>query len=149
MFSGQVFCGLAASAWRWSKTGRDASCPGAATGEGCDRPRRTNKGLHLAARLGLRYSRGSGLQAAIREELRRTGRTGRRPGRRASAAPAERLAGLSERRRKLLELYYSDGSRGELAEAEARLARDIESAREASGEDQERSSERETFLAAI
>ena len=95
-----------------------------AHGQGCDQPRRTNKGLHLAARLGLRLlAQDRDLQAAIREELRRTGRTGQGTGRRAGAAPPERLAALSERRRKLLELCYADRISAEgFAEEEARIA---------------------------
>ena len=67
------------------------------------------------------------------------------PGRRRIA---ERLAAPSERRRKLLELYYADRISAEgFAEEEARIARDIDLARQAAGEDRKRSSEREQLLA--
>jgi hypothetical protein len=118
-------------------------------GTGCDQPRRTNKGLHLAARLGLRLlAQDLELQAAIREELRRTGRAVPRTGRRAGATPPERLVALSDRRRKLLELYYADKISGEgFAEEEGRIAREIESAREAAGEDRQPLSQRDELLA--
>src|ERR1039458_1371845 len=128
LVSGRVFCGLCGKRMAVEQNGEGRvmyRCRH--RGKGCDQPRRTNKGLHLAARLGLRL-------LAQDPELQ--------------AAPAERLAALSERRRKLLELYYSDRISAEgFAEAEARLASDIESARAAAGEDRERSSEREQLLA--
>ena len=128
LLSGRVFCGLCGKRMAVEQNGEGRvmyRCRH--RGKGCDQPRRTNKGLHLAARLGLRL-------LAQDPELQ--------------AAPAERLAALSERRRKLLELYYSDRISAEgFAEAEARLASDIESARAAAGEDRERSSEREQLLA--
>ena len=128
LLSGRVFCGLCGKRMAVEQNGEGRvmyRCRH--RGKGCDQPRRTNKGLHLAARLGLR------LLAQDPEP---------------QAAPAERLAALSERRRKLLELYYSDRISAEgFAEAEARLASDIESARAAAGEDRERSSEREQLLA--
>src|ERR1039458_774650 len=150
LLSGRVFCGLCGKRMAVGQNGGGRGMyRWRHRGKGCDQPRRTNKGLHLAARLGLRLlAQDPELQAAIREELRRTGRTGQRTARRDGAAPAERLAALSERRRKLLELYYSDRISAEgFAEAEARLASDIESARAAAGEDRERSSEREQLLA--
>ena len=68
--------------------------------------------------------------------------------RRAGAGSPERLAAPSERRRKLLELYYADRISAEgFAEEEARIARDIDLARQAAGEDRKRSSEREQLLA--
>ena len=118
LLSGRVFCGLCGKRMAVEQNGEGRvmyRCRH--RGKGCDQPRRTNKGLHLAARLGLRLlAQDPELQAAIREELRRTGRTGQRTARRDGAAPAERLA-------------------------------DIESARAAAGEDRERSSEREQLLA--
>jgi site-specific DNA recombinase len=150
LLSGRVFCGLCGKRMAVEQNGVGRvmyRCRH--RGNGCDQPRRTNKGLHLAARLGLRLlAQDRALQAAIREELRRTGRTGQRTERRAGAAPPGRLAALSERRRKLLELYYADRISGEgFAEEEGRIARDIELARQAAGEDRERSSEREELLA--
>lgn len=151
LLSGRVFCGMCGKRMAVEQNGAGRvmyRCRH--RGEGCDQPRRTNMGLHLAARLGLRLlAQDRELQAAIREELRRTGRTGQGTGRRAGAAPApERLAALSERRRKLLELYYADRISAEgFAEEEGRIARGIEMARQAAVEDRDRSSEHEELLA--
>lgn len=102
-------------------------------GMGCQMPRRTNKGLHRAAVLALRLLGGDErLQEAIRRQLargtrRETPGEARRGPRR---GPAGSLAALSERRRKLLELYYLGQISGELfAEEEQRLAMQIEGVR--------------------
>jgi hypothetical protein len=150
LLSGRVFCGLCGKRMAVEQNGVGRvmyRCRH--RGKGCGQPCRTNKGLHRAARLGLRLlAEDRELQAAIGEELRRTGRTARRTEHRPGAAPPERLAALSERRRKLLELYYADRISPEgFAEEESRIARDIESARQAAGEDRKRSSEREELLA--
>ena len=77
------------------------------------------------------------LQAAIRRTL-----AGGRPasptaedGRRPRRNPAGKLAALSERRRKLLDLYYEDGISRELfSEEEKRLSAEIEAVRAQAGE---------------
>ena len=150
LLSGRVVCGLCRKRMAVEQNGDGRvmyRCRH--RGTGCDQPRRTNKGLHLAARLGLRLlAQDLELQAAIREELRRTGRTVPRTGRRAGATPPERLVALSDRRRKLLELYYADKISAEgFAEEEGRIAREIESAREAAGEDRQQLFRRDELLA--
>ena len=116
-------------------------------GRGCDQPRRTSKGLHLAARLGLRLlAMDEELHEAIRTELRRTGRAVE-PARRSGAAPAVRLEKLSDRRRKLLELYYADKISAEgFAEEEQRLMQAISAVREEAERDWEYTAEGEQLL---
>ena len=107
-------------------------------GQGCAQPARTNLGLVRAAVQGLALiGRDERLQAAIRRFLAGgrpaspTVEDGGRP-RRSSAA---RLAALSERRRKLLDLYYEDGISKELfSEEEARLSAEIEAVRSQASE---------------
>ena len=107
-------------------------------GQGCAQPARTNTGLARAAVLGMKLLRDDqDLQAAIRRTLAAGGRT--EPGRarrRRRTGPAETLGALSDKRRKLLDLYYRDGISPELfSEEEARLCAAIEAARiEASNE---------------
>jgi len=108
-------------------------------GVGCKQPRRTNTGLHRAAVLAMRLlGRDERLQEAVRRQLTGVRRTEPSPeaGRRTRRRPAETLAALSERRRKLLELYYGDKITAELfSEEEQRLAGQIEAFRsEATGE---------------
>jgi site-specific DNA recombinase len=106
-------------------------------GRGCNQPRRTNVGLHRAALLGMELVAQDGqLQQAIHRRLagagRTDGRTGdrRRPGRRTAG---ERLGALTDRRRKLLDLYYREMISAEgFAEEEQRLASQIEAIREES-----------------
>ena len=95
-------------------------------------------GLVRAAVLGLALiGRDERLQAAIRRFL-----AGGRPasptvedGRRPRRNSAGRLAALSERRRKLLDLYYDDGISKELfSEEEARLSAEIEAVRSQASE---------------
>jgi len=100
-------------------------------GTGCKQPRRTNKGLHRAAVLALRLlGRDERLQEAVRRQLaggRRPEPAARRGPRR---NPAEGLAALSERRRKLLELYYREQISAEFfGEEEERLRSQIEAVR--------------------
>ncbi len=102
-------------------------------GKGCDsQPRRTNRGLHRAALLGIRViAEDEELRRAIREELTATSKpaTGARD--RERRRPAERLAELAERRRKLLELHYADRISAELfAQEEQAITRQIEAVRE-------------------
>jgi hypothetical protein len=99
-------------------------------GEGCSQPSRSAVGLVHAVLLGLRLVAGDEeLQEAISRELKKViGSEGgeRRRGRTRAAG----LEDLAERRRKLLELYYSDRLSAELfAEEEARLSSQIEAVR--------------------
>ena len=101
-------------------------------GAGCRQPRRTNTGLHRAAVLALRLLGGDErLQEAIRRQL--SGAAGREAApsrRRARQHPGEALAALSERRRKLVELYYREQISAEgFAEEEQRLMDQIQAVR--------------------
>jgi site-specific DNA recombinase len=101
-------------------------------GEGCAQPARTNLGLVRAAVLGLALVGGDEpLQEAIRRFLARgrpaspTLEDGRRP-----RGAAAKLAALSDKRRKLLDLYYEDGiGKDFFAEEERRLSAEIEAVR--------------------
>jgi hypothetical protein len=131
LLSGRVFCGLCGKRMAVEQNGEGrVMCRCRHRGKGCDQPRRTNNGLHLAARLGLRLpARDQELQAAIRSGPGTTRCT-------------------TERRRKLLELYYADRINAEgFAEEESRITRDIELARQAAGEERESASERDELLA--
>jgi hypothetical protein len=79
------------------------------------------------------------LQAAIRRNLAGGGRPERdRARRRRRPSPAATLGALSEKRRKLLDLYYRDRISAEFfAEEERRLCADIEAARREATEEQE------------
>lgn len=132
LLSGRVLCGLCGKRMAIETNGDGRSMYRCRSrGRGCAQPRRTNIGLHRAARLGLRLvSRDDELRDAIRRQLvqgERTDRQGRRsPGQR----PAAALADLTERRRKLLELYYADRISAELfGEQEQSLTRSIEAVR--------------------
>ncbi len=113
-------------------------------GAGCRQPRRTNTGLHRAAVLALRLLGGDErLQEAIRRQL--SGAAGREAApsrRRARQHPGEALAALSERRRKLVELYYREQISAEgFAEEEQRLMDQIQAVRAGASEDRQRDSE--------
>lgn len=149
LLTGRVFCGICGRRMASDQNGAGRvmyRCRH--RGRGCNQPRRTNRGLHRAALLGLNLlANDDELHEAIRAELRRTGATGRRPGRRADAAPPARLAELSERRRKLLELYYAGKISGDgFAEEEERITRAIEAAREAASLDREHQNEQDQLL---
>src|SRR5664280_997617 len=111
VWSGRVRCGLYGRrmALDQNGAGRDFyRCR--SRGEGCRQPARTTIGLARAAVLGLQLV-GSDelLQEAIRRKLSGDGReTPARASRSARRAPADSMKELTERRRKLLELYYQD-----------------------------------------
>ena len=101
-------------------------------GEGCRQPARTAKGLARAAVLGLRLVSTDGdLQEAIRRKLSGGSReTSARTSRRPQKAPADVMRDLSERRRKLLDLFYNGKISMDLfEEEEGRLTLSIEAAR--------------------
>jgi len=110
-------------------------------GQGCKQPARTTSGLAEAAVLGLRLvSTDRDLQEAIRRKLSGGGReTSARTSRRTRKAPAEVMRDLSERRRKLLDLFYNSKISMDLfEEEEQRLTLSIEGARsQASAESEE------------
>jgi len=141
LLSGRVRCGMCGKLMAIETLGDGRSLYRCwHRGVGCKQPRRTNTGLHRAAVLAMRLlGRDERLQEAIRRQLagvRRTEPSAGEAGRRIRRRPAETLASLSERRRKLLELYYGDKITAELfAEEEQRLAGQIEAVRsEAMGE---------------
>ncbi len=135
LLSGRVFCGLCGRRMSVETNGDGRSMYRCRSrGSGCNQPRRTNRGLLLAALLGVdEVSSNRALQAAIRGHLAGpgatdgSGSTRRRPDQRRSA---EALAQLSTRRRKLLELHYAGNISAEgFAEEERRIAEQIEAAR--------------------
>jgi len=142
LLSGKVLCGLCGK--RMSvEILKDGRCLYRCwhRGAGCKQPRRTNTGLHRAAGLAMRLlGRDERLQEAIRRQLAGTARREPAASRRtARQRPGEALAALSERRRKLLELYYKDRISGELfAEEEGRLASQIEAFRAEATDDREK-----------
>jgi hypothetical protein len=107
-------------------------------GQGCDQPARSTKGLSRAAVLGMSLlGHDDGLQGAIRRRLAggtRAAHGGARRDRRDSAA--QTLGGLSERRRKLLELFYTGKiSADGFKEEEDRLMAATEAARALANEE--------------
>jgi site-specific DNA recombinase len=139
LLSGRVFCGLCGRRMAIEYNGEARSMYRCRhRGNGCAQPRRSTKGLHRAALLGMRLlAEDEELQDAIRAELSGSSRRrGQKARRRDSGTPAEKLAELSERRRKLLELHYADRISADLfAEEERSLSRQIEAVREeASGQ---------------
>lgn len=132
LLSGRVVCGLCGKRMAIETNGDGRSMYRCRSrGQGCSQPRRTNRGLHRAALLGLRLvADDDELGEAIRQLLGRTGRVGREVHRPAERAPAIALAELTERRRKLLELYYQEQISAELfGEEERSLSRSIEAVR--------------------
>jgi len=131
MLSGKVRCGMChrLMAIEINGSGR-AMYRCRHRGQGCQQPRRLNKGLLRAALLGIRLvATDEGLQDAIREELGQV----RRPSRSDRGGPARTTVtvdALAEQRRKLLRLHYEDKISAELfAEEEDRLSRQIAAAR--------------------
>jgi site-specific DNA recombinase len=108
-------------------------------GQGCKQPARTNVGLAKAAVLGLHLvGQDKRLQEAIRRQLAGDGRgePARAP-RRRRPAPADTLKALSEKRRKLLDLYYGEKISAEgFKEEEERLMAAIETARSRASDEQ-------------
>lgn len=134
VLSGKVVCGLCERRMAVMQNGK-----GSVTykcrhrGEGCAQPARSTKGLARAVVHGVSLLRNDErLQGAIRKRLaggsRATpgrARAGRRP------APAEALGTLSEKRRRLLDLFYAGNITQEgFHVEEERLVTAIESARE-------------------
>ncbi len=132
LLSGRVFCGLCSKRMAIGTNGEGRELYRCwHRGRGCVQPSRTNRGLHRAALLGLRLlAHDRELQDAIQRELVRTQRPHPRGGRSDGQRPAEALAALDRRRRKLLELYYADQISGELfGEQEREIADGIEAVR--------------------
>lgn len=134
VLAGKVICGICERRMAVMQNGK-----GSVTykcrhrGEGCAQPARSTKGLARAVVHGLSLLRNDErLQGAIRKRLaggsRATpgrARGGRRP------APAEALGTLSEKRRRLLDLYYAGNiTQVGFREEEDRLVVGIEAARE-------------------
>lgn len=140
VLTSRVRCGLCGKRMSVQQNGKGSTFYKCwSRGKGCDQPARSTKGLSRAAVLGMSLlGTDEDLQAAIRRRLAGGTRTHAAVGRRdRRSTPAATLGTLSERRRKLLELYYAgkisaDGFKDE----EDRLSLDIESARiQASEED--------------
>jgi site-specific DNA recombinase len=130
--SGHVRCGECTRAMSIDQNGQGHTMYRCAhRGTGCALPRRSSKGLLRAALLGLRLvASDEDLQAAIRRELDGARMGARQGSSRARHLTAKALADLTERRCKLLELYYQDGISADLfTEEEARLATQIEATR--------------------
>lgn len=129
LLSGRVRCGLCGRVASVRYGRRDSvlyRCRH--RGQGCAQPSRSAAGLERAALLGLHLLGGDEeLQKAIRGQLMQaTGRPTRND-RRAETALSE----LADKRRKLLDLYYSGGiDTGLFAEEEERLANDIRALRD-------------------
>lgn len=133
LLSGHVRCGLCRRTMSITTNGQGRALYKCAhRGGGCRQPRRTARGLHRAALLGLRLvATDEGLQTAIRRELEGARRRARQGRSRAAQVPAAALVALEERRRKLLELHYQSQISGELfAEEEARLTQQLAALRE-------------------
>jgi site-specific DNA recombinase len=140
VLSGRVRCGLCSKRMVVAQNGK-----GSVTykchhrGVGCNQPARSTKGLARAAVLGLELiGHDERLQKAIRQRLAGGHRgvpTGAPRGRRPS--PAAALSTLSDKRRKLLELYYAGSISAEgFKEEEDRLGLAIEAVRSQATEDQ-------------
>lgn len=130
VLTGRVRCGLCGrvATIRYGREGRPL-CRCRHRGAGCSQPSRSAVGLVRAVLLGPRLVAGDeALQGAILRELQTALGVGQAC-RRARTAAA-RLERLTDRRRKLLELYYADKLSAELfAEEEARISGRIEALR--------------------
>ncbi len=111
-------------------------------GRGCAQPSRSASGLERAALLGLRLlADDEDLQGAIRRQLGRTADG-------AATTPSRRraeggLPDLADRRRKLLDLYYSGKIDAELfSDEEERLAEEIRVLRDEDGQAREEAARR-------
>lgn len=132
VLSGRVFCGLCGKRMAIEVNGEGRTMYRCRhRGTGCEQPRRTNKGLHRAAVLGMHLlAHDPGLQTAIRRELGRTVRPHPEGGRPPARGSAKEMAALDRRRRKLLELHYAYRISAQLfAEEERRIAEQIEAIR--------------------
>jgi DNA invertase Pin-like site-specific DNA recombinase len=151
LLSGRVRCGLCGRRMPVDQNGEGRvlyRCRH--RGQGCGQPARTNLGLIRAAVLGLALiGQDVRLQDAIRRAL-----AGGRPdspssedGRRPRRRPAAALGALSERRRKLLDLFYEDKiSKDLFAEEEGRLSAEIEAVRAQAGEEERQQSLRSELV---
>jgi site-specific DNA recombinase len=129
LLSGRIRCGLCGRVAS-VRYGRDGAVLYRCRhrGRGCAQPSRSANGLERAALLGLRLlADDKDLQEAIRRQLARVAREATpTPSRRQSALPD-----LADRRRKLLDLYYSGKMDAELfADEEERLANEIRALRD-------------------
>ena len=126
--SGHVRCGKCSRAMSIDQNGQGHTMYKCAhRGGGCAQPRRSSKGLLRAALLGLRLvGSDENLQSAIRRELDGA-RLGARQGvSRDRRRTTKALGDLTERRRRLLELYYADQISADLfATEEQHLAQQI------------------------
>jgi site-specific DNA recombinase len=116
LLSGRVRCGTCRRAMSIDQNGQGHTMYRCAhRGTGCRQPRRSTKGLLRAALLGLRLvASDAELQAAIRDALDGARQTALQGGGRARQRSTKALADLTERQRKLLELYYQDRISAEL-----------------------------------
>ena len=141
VLAGRVRCGLCGrvATIRYGREGRPLyRCRH--RGAGCSQPSRSAVGLVHAVLLGLRLvAEDEELQEAIRRELKKAVGSGAGEPRRGHGKTPG-IEDLTERRRKLLELYYADKLSAELfAEEEARLSGQIQAVRR---EQEERQVER-------
>lgn len=140
ILAGRVRCGLCGrvATIRYGREGRPLyRCRH--RGDGCSQPSRSAVGLVRAALFGLRLvAADEELQEAIRRELRKAINSG--AGESGRGRRTHMLEDLADRRRKLLELYYTDRLSAErFAEEEGRLGDQIEAIRR---EREEREAER-------
>ncbi len=134
VLSGRVLCGVCGRRMNVQQNGQGSvSYKCWHRGQGCDQPSRSNRGLARAVVHGLSLLRSDeSLREAIRRRL--AGRARPAPGvarRGRRTAPADALAALSEKRRKLLDLHYAGRISAEgFAEEEQRLLAAIGATRE-------------------
>lgn len=135
VLAGRVRCGLCGRVMSVETNGQGkAAYRCRHRGQGCAMPRRSAVGLVEAALLGLRLiASDADLQAAIRRAMGAAGAgTDAVRVARPRQHPSEALAGLIERRAKLLALHYADQISAELfAEQEADLTEQIQALRDA------------------
>ncbi len=137
--SGKVRCGLCDRRMAVAQNGQGCvSYKCRHRGTGCALPARSNQGLARAALLGFELlSHDERLQAAVRRQLtggRRAHPRGARRGRRQDAATT--MTALSERRRKVLDLYVAGKiSADGFQEEEERICASIEAARALASEE--------------
>ena len=128
LMSGRVVCGLCGRRMSVDQNGKGQKhyrCRH--RGSGCGLPVRSANGLLKAAGLGMALL----CDAEVREAIRRHLEDRRRPApqgrRRRAPEVADRLAGLHEQRRKLLQLHYADRlSAEQFGEEQARLTNEID-----------------------
>lgn len=136
LLASRVRCGLCGrSATTMRNQDRDLLYRCKHRGQGCKQPGRSARGLQRAVLLGLRLiSEDEQLREAIRRQLTGTEGMGRQPHPPGRSRPAATLAKLTEKRRKLLELYYAEKISPDLfTEEEQRINRSIEAVKEQAG----------------